>query len=441
MKNRKESSCFFSKAVIALITICFIAIVFLGCGATLERTFFSGLSSAYYHVQTDAIFHGAWALSPQIEAMDFDLAWYDGGVQQLWGLGVPLWMLVFDGVAKLFGCVCSDIVPLFALLTLFCLYTLSVSRLLERKMNNISVPLLFAVLVLFSPTMWIFFWGPKNIYEIACLYAHIFSLLLLLAVVRYAVQKSWFDFFLGCGLSGFVSLVRPTHGIYGVAGGCILLFLALRHWSRKSERQFFLYVLLGTIIILSGFIFLAWTNWTRFGSFFEFGHNLSFSANSIVYLTRFGNPCDECNLWVLSKELFFWLFTLPYMASYLEAPVLRWRDIYQPTFGISFLLFLTLSFLCLLCYAKTLFKASRRKMGFLSTMYSSSSGWKVTLVGSLVFWWGLSFGILFLFYLNFSTLSTRYIHDFAPSFMSGVFCLLFCSRGYWRKWIYKGFFK
>ena len=35
--------------------------------------------------------------------LGYDMAWVKGGVQQVWGLGVPTWRLPYEALAKLFG--------------------------------------------------------------------------------------------------------------------------------------------------------------------------------------------------------------------------------------------------------------------------------------------------------------------------------------------------
>ena len=59
--------------------------------------------SPYYREQTEALLRGSLALHSTATAMTSDLAWHNGGVQQVWGLGVPVWRLPFELLAKLAG--------------------------------------------------------------------------------------------------------------------------------------------------------------------------------------------------------------------------------------------------------------------------------------------------------------------------------------------------
>ena len=52
--------------------------------------------------QTEAFFAGHIAISTSPAEAEYDMAWSEGGVQQPWGLGVPIWRMSFEAVARLF---------------------------------------------------------------------------------------------------------------------------------------------------------------------------------------------------------------------------------------------------------------------------------------------------------------------------------------------------
>jgi hypothetical protein len=54
-------------------------------------------------LQTEALLHGHLALGTSASALQWDLAWSKGGVHQVWGLGIPLWRLPFEAIAKVLG--------------------------------------------------------------------------------------------------------------------------------------------------------------------------------------------------------------------------------------------------------------------------------------------------------------------------------------------------
>ncbi len=394
-----------------LATACF---VFLS-GVTWEHFYFPLKGSVVPRMQTEALMQGHFAISAHIQDIRFDTAWYGGsGVQQVWGLGMALWILPFELVARLLGYAsCPDIIPLISLLFCLSLYTTHIARMLIQRGFGLPGTGLFSVMVLLCPALVNLLNGKKLVYEVTCLYAMIFALLLLLVVIRYLIGQRRFDFLLGCALAGFIALVRPTFGIYGMAAGILLSGTALLNW-RKSGRTYkqLLFILSGSAVTLAGFLFLAWSNWVRFGAPFEFGHNLNFSAGSIVYLTRFGHPCGEASLWELGRELFCWVF-IPWAIKAGQADIPRWRDIYQTTFDPTYLVILGL--ICWLLW----------KSGRSPKTENETTGWKRRLTWGLLFWFGLTFPVLCVFYLSFDTLSTRYILDMGPAFLALTLCPLF----------------
>ncbi|HEX7840174.1 MAG TPA: hypothetical protein VF469_22005, partial [Kofleriaceae bacterium] len=54
----------------------------------------------YYRAQAHALLEGRLALSHDVASLGLDLAWVDGGVQQVWGLGVPLWLAAWEAVGR-----------------------------------------------------------------------------------------------------------------------------------------------------------------------------------------------------------------------------------------------------------------------------------------------------------------------------------------------------
>src|SRR5712671_4140302 len=60
-------------------------------------------SSPYARAQVHALLRGDLALSHNPADLHMDLCWSGKGVQQVWGLGVPLWQLPFDVLAGIYG--------------------------------------------------------------------------------------------------------------------------------------------------------------------------------------------------------------------------------------------------------------------------------------------------------------------------------------------------
>jgi len=103
----------------------FVLIYFFASGASWGFFFFSQSGSQIPHWEVKSILSGTFSLSTNIAEMEFDLAWYNGGLQQVWGLGVSLWLLPFEVLAHWVGYeYCPDIIPLLTLLFLLSFYTL-----------------------------------------------------------------------------------------------------------------------------------------------------------------------------------------------------------------------------------------------------------------------------------------------------------------------------
>src|SRR5215510_3415015 len=56
-----------------------------------------------YRAQVDALLDGRLALTAAPDGLIHDLAWTPGGVQQVWGLGAPLWQLPFEALGRAIG--------------------------------------------------------------------------------------------------------------------------------------------------------------------------------------------------------------------------------------------------------------------------------------------------------------------------------------------------
>ena len=59
--------------------------------------------SIHHRRQVDGLLGGSLALRGDLSALTHDLCWSQGGVHQVWGLGIPAWRLPFDAVARGLG--------------------------------------------------------------------------------------------------------------------------------------------------------------------------------------------------------------------------------------------------------------------------------------------------------------------------------------------------
>lgn len=363
--------------------------------------------SPYHRYQADALLHRRLFLADSMEALQPGLVWHNGQVQHVWGLGVGIWLMPVEALWRLFGgFTFPDRLALgfaFSLLAFYCSST--GLRLAQNGQRKFGLALMW--LVLLCPALWVLARSTRLIFEGTVLYAIIISLACLVSIVRVAFFGLRADYALCCALGSFSIWVRPTHAIYGaMAVGLCSLMVWVR---RRSVKE----VLFGTSGLLASFALLAWTNHERFGSAAEFGHRLTVSTESMVYLTRFGNPYREASILEAGKELFGVLFLsdpkgAPAFADNLfpgQAGFTRWRRLDLTAFDLSY------AVLGLTGGAGSavwlLGKRKRRELVWNSP--------KVTLATGLLLWSTMSAVGLGWFYLFYPVIASRYLLDFSPA--------------------------
>ncbi|MBE0567603.1 MAG: hypothetical protein IH621_16730, partial [Krumholzibacteria bacterium] len=175
-------------------------------------------ASPFYREQVDALLHGRLALSADPAALRHDLAWAGGGVQQVWGLGVPLWRLVPEAVARWVGAAGFPGMVCFALaLSLAAWLVVRALRdpgLPGPPVRTPSLPGLplagGALLLLGAPPFVNLLHSRFEIWEEAVAYEYVWGLALAAALVRLAVRPTPRRLGLVCVLAGWGGLVRPT---------------------------------------------------------------------------------------------------------------------------------------------------------------------------------------------------------------------------------------
>ena len=365
--------------------------------------------SPYHRCQAEALLHGHFFLSDSIYAMQPGLVWHNGHVQQVWGLGIGLWLLPFQAL----WCLCGgEIFPdrialglAFALLA--CFSGCTGLRLIRQGQRNVGLGVIW--LVALCPALWILTRASQLVLEETVLYSVLLSLGILVSLVRVAAFCLRKDYALCCILSGFEVWVRPTHAIYGLAA---VLLASVTVWlNRHCWRE----VVAGTVGWWMSLALLAWTNDVRFGSPAEFGHHLTVSSGSMMYLTRFGTPFHQASWIQAARELFGLLFLSDPRGAYTfadnlfsgQAPFTRWRRLDLTTFDPSYAL------LCLAAIVGAVLWLiwQRKKTGIPS--WPQPQG---VLILSLLLWSGLSTAALGCFYLYYPAVASRYLFDFAPAF-------------------------
>jgi hypothetical protein len=373
-----------------------------------------------YRWQTERLLHGHLSIATDTAGVQWDLAWDNGAVQQVWGLGVPLWRLPFEAIARLFG------EPAFPDRIAFLIAIAGVAYLLVRfhfkfhsEINHELDPH-FACFGLISTILFPPFLALCSsrffIYEESAAYSYLAGLCLMAGTIVVSITESRRVFFCLTLASGFVTLFRPTFAAYGLASTTISILVM---WIRNRQIRL---ALTGAACFSLGMTVVGFLNFFRFGSFSEFGYKLNINPSvPMQYLSRFGNPFQGETLIMAGKELFALLFFRystqgvdvygPNLFPW-QAPSFRWRELYFHTYDLTYLIMLVVVFTWLL------------RRAYLYKMRSKFSPLEVAAL-----WASIGFFIEWAFYLRFPFISSRYLMDFSPSFsaISWVACWLALS--------------
>ncbi len=372
-----------------------VALVFLLATRQLGCRAYS--ASGAYRAQVDAFLAGRVALSPSPDAIAHDLAWTPGGVQQVWGLGVPLWQTPFELLARSIG---QDPFPdRIAMLAWFALAVFVLFRAFRREGEAWWVGCGSVLITAFLPAFVTMVRGRMGVYEEASFYAYSAALMLLgglIAFVRAPSRNRYLVLLLAAGLTG---LVRPTVWFYGL--GTAVLATAI--YVRAQGRRILPMVALGIGLFIAGGAALYATNAARFGRGSEFGHRLNIeSLSGNIVATRFSYPFERVGWLEASTELVGSLFGRPERNATRgfyerdlhigQSDVVRWREYYFTTFSWPYLPVLLGGLL----------------IGVLAWKRREEERWLVawTILGGLP---------LAVFYLHSPSISSRYELDLAPA--------------------------
>lgn len=226
-------------------------------------------SHLVYRWETERLLQGHLSLSQSPADMDWDLAWGKGGVQEVWGLAVPIWRLPFEALAKLIG------QPAFPDRLAFIFAFAGVAYIFVRFQQLLSSQLLVQTdplwiqlglipTILFPPFLTLCS-SRFIVYEEAEAYGFLVCLLLMVWTGWLWFRPKNSSFFCLSFVSGLVPFFRPTLGVYGAAS----LILANLIFIKRGCRLKSLCVANG--LFLFGIALLLLSNLLRFGSCLEFG--------------------------------------------------------------------------------------------------------------------------------------------------------------------------
>jgi mono/diheme cytochrome c family protein len=371
--------------------------------------------------QTEALQKGSLTVDKNPKALNSDVAcWAWGGVQQIRGLGAPLWRLPFEAVAKVVGRKGFPdrlALGIFMALVLFwllrgltiplCCRTVGewLSSLGQHPETIASV-----FLLALAPPFLALCRRSFSCAEETALYAYLSSIVLLVATVRFARNPS-LRFYCGLAVgSALIGLFSPTALTAGLASLLIAFYHArVAKWSYWNS-----FLGVGLFFLAGGVLFV--TNYARFGSGWEFGHALNLNTmNGTMFASRFSHPFASGSLPSAAKELFSLLFLAGgnlngsdwYKGAFFpgQSSTFRWRQLNFSTYDFGCLGLMLLGWaIALRQWVKSRHSASPSKP-------------QESVIMAL--WSFLSFVPLFIHYLKQPFISSVFLLDFAPAIAVG----------------------
>lgn len=390
--------------------------------------YFTGLIPAFgewysydqtLRLQTEAFLRGELALQPVPYGLREDASW-GNGLHQVWWLGLPLFKLPFEIIAKLFGSFGFPdrlhFLLLYAFVTIILWKSLSLNINpempgKERSEKRIqSIPVL--IFLLLNPPFINMMYSKFEPYEEVIAYGYLWTFLIFALLIMFINNHKSSLYFLICFLAGFSPNIRPTIGAYG-----LVTFLMAFYFAGIYRIRF---RMSGFLLFLIGPVFILVTNFFRFGNPLEFGHALALTRSPIIdYALRFDNPLKWLPFKDVALELLSALFFVDLEDLYVfnkgllwQANVPRMREFNFKPYDFTTLVLLLLSWIIV-----ALMWARRGKGGF----YSSIEKDNVITWGGL--WSFCGFIILFLFYSRNPAIAARHLVDFAPAIALGIVIL------------------
>ncbi len=410
-------------AVILGVGVSLLATVLFFFSTNLIRGSGNWYSQSYiYRMQTEAFLSGHVSLSSDPKNLTYDEVFFNGKLQQVWGLGAPALRLPFEIIARLFafnGFSDRLVLGFYLWLTVFSVFWTAyclAEKIKFSKTVQILTAILLAFLVPFLPQMFALARTRFIVYEEAVFYAYLVSVMMMAGTVLIALseKKRWlFPFVFLCGFAGFF---RPTALIYSVASVLVLLVLV-----KTPKRRL---AIVGLFLV--GCLALGASNYARFGKISDFGHWQNVDLDPINrFETKFGSPFSHAPILSAAEELASVVFFSPnfnnqytmYMSHFFPGQVglVRQRNFYSKTFGLPDLALLTFVF------GVATWFLFRRKI-------------KPLLEPELVVWSLVSFFLMFGFYLYTPAISSRYVADFSAGIVGMVFASAFFIISMPKSW-------
>jgi len=427
-----------------------------------------------HRLQTEAILHGRLSLSdtPSSIGPESGFAWAEDGVQQVSGLGIPVWRFPFEVAARLIGQPGFPDRLAFAaaiLIVALQLFNAWLSPIFQNLINQqsaapksidlISSIGLITLLLVFPPFVNLLR-TSLGVNEEVLAYVYIYGISLMAGLVGLIRHPSWLKYWCVCLLSGLGGLVRPTlvfYGIITVALAAIWVIFSsrlcfdpiqtqapipLKPGSRSISRFISWRLWVGLLGFAAGGLILFYTNQVRFGNGFEFGHKLNIVSGfpGVIYATRFDHPFKHEPSGSAARELFGALFSVKELNGYDayrplffsgQSETVRWRVFYFLTFDWSYAGLVLAGWVLGIWLIVRLLRNQSTDVE-----QREGNGMSKECIGMAL--WSLgSAALLATFYLRMPCLSSRYMMDFAPAFAGaiGVFWLKLSTASLQRGWM------
>jgi hypothetical protein len=374
-----------------------------------------------YRRQTEAFLRCETALTRNLADLSWDMAWSEGGVQQVWGLGVPIWRFPFELLARVLGqAAFPDRLALAAAIALSVYVVVAwlvppagfvtARQWIHAALTQPERLLVGFLLIAFPPVLGLCS-GPFNVYEEPVVFGYYYAIGLFASTAAFARRATPTRYVLNGLLAGLIGFIRPTLFVYGIATVFSDMRVARRgRWPLSR-------VGIAPALLVAGGLALFASNARRFGGGFEFGHRLNVTGADIVYASRFGASFDEQPYWRRALELLGALYFVRELNGVdnvqtdvvrWQVPTPRWRHFYSRTFDASYLV---------ICVGAVAALAGSAAYPRPSPQNAANN------VGALA-WIVLPMGALTAFYVTYYSISSRYMLDFAPAIAAAAASLL-----------------
>jgi hypothetical protein len=373
-----------------------------------------------YRLQTNSFLNGHLALTPLPFGHEQDWS-YGNGMQQGWGLGVPLLRIPFEVISRTIfekGFPDRLVIILLVVFVSSLLFHELKYVLLERRFYGLSSAIeawFLSALIILSPALLSMINHRFLTYEEAIFAGQMWMGLLLATLLRYRRSNTEGAFFMASFVTGWTIVFRSS--LVCAILPAIFIIVAIYYYKSKRDEFRLAPLVLAVLLFLVGPIFLLDTNYLRFGSIWEFAYGLNISTHPAnEFALRIGYPFSDASIWKAARELVAFLFFYDnptgegvFYAKNLhpwQSEIFRYREMSFHTHGRLALIAVGTAAIVL---TRTLIQNIKKGRGLLSQIATEKDLMFLTFGLSSAFFY-------FIFYLKSPSLASRYMCDFSTAF-------------------------